>query len=82
MDGVYNGYAGLVVGQFEALDDRAVGDRADGGILQRCGTMLGSLRFTAFREEATQQRAVRQLRAAAIDGLVVIGGGVRAPVVG
>jgi len=68
--GMYYGFAGLVEGQFEALDDRAAC-----GILQRGGAMLGSWCFPAFRDEETQQRALRQLREANIGGLVVIGGG-------
>lgn len=67
--GVREGYAGLMTGQFVSLDARAVG-----GIIQRGGTMLGSTRAPAFRTLEGQARALHQLQARGIDGLVVIGG--------
>jgi 6-phosphofructokinase 1 len=67
--GVRNGFAGLLEGQLEPLSERTVG-----GILQRGGTVLGSARCPAFREPETQGGALRQLEAAGVDGLVVIGG--------
>lgn len=67
--GVRGGYAGLMGARFDALDDRAVG-----GILQRGGTILGSARCPDFREAETQRRALDRLTAAAVDGIVVIGG--------
>ncbi len=67
--GVRNGYRGLMAGDFLPLDNRAVG-----GILTRGGTILGSSRAPEFRTPEGQARALDQLRAHEIDGLVVIGG--------
>jgi len=67
--GVRKGFAGLSSGNFEELTDRQVG-----GILQHGGTMLGSMRHVAFRDEATQLQALHHLRQQDIDGLIVIGG--------
>lgn len=69
MEGVLNGFAGLAAGEFQPLDDRAVG-----GILQRGGTILGTRRFPAFCDVAVQERVAERLRSAGIEGLVVIGG--------
>jgi 6-phosphofructokinase 1 len=43
VDGMLNGYASLVAGELQPLDDRAVG-----GILQRGGMILGTRRLPAF----------------------------------
>lgn len=67
--GVYHGYEGLFKGNFELLDLGAVG-----GIIQRGGTMLYSARFPEFKEDAAQVKAIENLRAVGIEGLVVIGG--------
>src|SRR4051812_41234781 len=67
--GIWQGYAGLIDGQFTPLDARAVG-----GIIQRGGTLLGSARADAFRTAEGQERALGHLRGQGIDGLVVIGG--------
>lgn len=67
--GVQHGYRGLVEGDMRALAARDVG-----GILQHGGTILGSARCPEFREEEGQQRALRNLEAWRVDGLVVIGG--------
>lgn len=67
--GVYHGYEGLFKGNFELLDLGAVG-----GIIQRGGTMLYSARFPQFKEDAAQVKAIENLRAEGIEGLVVIGG--------
>lgn len=67
--GVYYGYEGLFKGNFELLDLGAVG-----GIIQRGGTMLYSARFPQFKEDAAQVKAIENLRAEGIEGLVVIGG--------
>lgn len=69
VSGVRDGYAGLVAGAFEPLASQDVG-----GILQRGGTVLGSARCPEFRTAEGQQQALDHLRAAGIDGLVVIGG--------
>lgn len=67
--GVRQGYLGLIGGNFIPLGARDVG-----GIIQRGGTMLGSARCLEFKTEEGQLKAVRALRQADIDGLVVIGG--------
>ena len=67
--GVQGGYAGLIAGDIEELDTRAVGD-----IIHRGGTILRTARSEEFRTEAGQARALEQLRRHGIDGLVVIGG--------
>lgn len=67
--GVRNGFRGLMEADFLALNARRVG-----GILQHGGTFLGSARSKEFPTEEGQQRALRNLEKAGIDGLVVIGG--------
>jgi 6-phosphofructokinase 1 len=67
--GIKHGYEGLVKGNMEELDLGAVG-----GIIQRGGTHLNSARCPEFKEDAVQQRGIENLRAAGIEGLVVIGG--------
>ncbi len=67
--GVHNGFRGLMEGDFEPLDKRSVG-----GIMLRGGTILGSARAPEFQTIAGQTKALEQLRANDIDGLVVIGG--------
>jgi 6-phosphofructokinase 1 len=67
--GVRNGYAGLIASDFVPLGLRDVG-----GHMQHGGTMLGSARSAEFRTAEGRERAVANLRSAAVDGLVVIGG--------
>jgi 6-phosphofructokinase 1 len=67
--GVRDGYAGLVAGLIEPLGARDVG-----GVLQRGGTFLGSARLREFKDEPVRARAIANLQARGIDGLVVIGG--------
>ncbi len=67
--GVRDGYAGLVTGLIEPLGARDVG-----GILQRGGTFLGSARLREFKDEPVRARALANLEARGITGLVVIGG--------
>jgi 6-phosphofructokinase 1 len=67
--GVRNGYAGLITSDFVPLGLRDVG-----GHMQHGGTMLGSARSAEFRGAEGRERAVANLRAASVDGLVVIGG--------
>jgi 6-phosphofructokinase 1 len=69
MFGVRDGYSGLVEGAFVPLGPRDVG-----GIIDRGGTMLGSSRCAAMKQDAGQHAAVAQLRRAGIGTLVVIGG--------
>jgi 6-phosphofructokinase 1 len=67
--GVRNGFAGLIAGDFTPLGPRDVG-----GIIERGGTFLGTSRCEQMRERSGQDGAIRALRAAEIDGLIVIGG--------
>ncbi|NPV77130.1 MAG: 6-phosphofructokinase [Anaerolineae bacterium] len=67
--GVQQGYQGLIDGKFIPLGARDVG-----GIIQRGGTILGSARCPEFRTREAQNKALRRLNQAAVDGLVVVGG--------
>lgn len=67
--GIYYGYDGLIDGNIKQLDIGSVGD-----IIHRGGTILYSARSQAFRTEAGQDEAVKQLKKHRIDGLVIIGG--------
>jgi 6-phosphofructokinase 1 len=67
--GVRNGYQGLLENALVPLEDRAVG-----GILHRGGTVLGTARSPEFMELEGQRRAVENLSAAGVEGLVVVGG--------
>ena len=67
--GIFDGYQGLIDGNFIDLD---IGDVS--GIIQKGGTMLGTARCLAFKEPAGIQQAADNCRKFGIDGLVVIGG--------
>lgn len=67
--GVRHGYRGLLED-----DLRPLGGRDVSGIMQRGGTALGSARCPEFAEAAQRKRALDQLAARGIEGLVVIGG--------
>ncbi len=67
--GVYQGYSGLIEGNFKRLGPRDVSS-----IIQRGGTVLGSARCPEFQTEEGIELAIRRMRGAGIDGLVVIGG--------
>ena len=67
--GIQHGYAGLIGGEFRALGPRDVG-----GIIQLGGTMLGTTRCEQFKTDAGCARALEQLQAQRISGLIVIGG--------
>lgn len=67
--GVYQGYQGLMEGEFKLLEIGDVGD-----IIQRGGTMLHSARSLEFKEDQAQLQAIERMRAAGMEGLVVIGG--------
>ncbi|MFH1513968.1 MAG: ATP-dependent 6-phosphofructokinase [bacterium] len=69
MFGIYNGYQGLVNGDFDNLTTRNVG-----GILHLGGTILGTSRFQDFKKPEVQAEALEKLKAFKIDGLIVIGG--------
>lgn len=67
--GYLNGYCGLVDGEFQELDDRAVGN-----IIQRGGTVLGTSRCPRFLDPDVRAKAVERMRSDRVDGLVIIGG--------
>lgn len=67
--GVYQGYSGLIEGNFKKLGARDVGS-----IIQRGGTVLGSARCLEFQTEEGRELAIRRMRGAGIEGLIVIGG--------
>jgi 6-phosphofructokinase 1 len=67
--GVYQGYSGLIEGNLKRLGARDVSS-----IIQRGGTVLGSARCPEFQTEEGVELAIRRLRGAGIDGLIVIGG--------
>jgi len=67
--GIYQGYSGLIEGNFKRLGTRDVSS-----IIQRGGTVLGSARCPEFQTEEGIELALRRLRGAGMDGVVVIGG--------
>lgn len=67
--GVRQGYQGLMEGWMEPLDARAVG-----GIVQKGGTILGTVRSPEFETEGGRKKALENLGKGAVDALVVIGG--------
>lgn len=67
--GVEHGFAGLIAGKLRALGPRDVGE-----IMQRGGTVLGSARCPEFRTDAGRLAAIREMNAAGVEALVVIGG--------
>jgi 6-phosphofructokinase 1 len=69
VDGVVRGYEGLIRGDFVPLDRRSVSN-----IIGLGGTILKTARAEAFMAEDGQRAALINIRARAIDGLVVIGG--------
>ena len=69
VSGVKRGFAGLMDGEMEDLNDRSVG-----GILGQGGTFLGTARALEFKTLKGQREALRNLNQEGIEGLVVIGG--------
>lgn len=67
--GSVRGFRGLVESDF-----RPMGRRDVSGIIQLGGTVLGSARLVEFREKAVREKAISNLRARDVEGLVVIGG--------
>jgi 6-phosphofructokinase 1 len=64
-----DGFCGLVDDVSTPLDINDVGN-----ILQRGGTIIGTSRCPEFHDPKVRARAVEQMRAAGIDGLIVVGG--------
>jgi len=69
MTGIMRGYQGMIEGEFVPLDWRAVS-----GIIDRGGTILKTARSKDFMKPAGRQTAYEKVKAAGIEGLVVIGG--------
>ena len=67
--GIRHGYAGLVSGEFIELNARSVG-----GIIQMGGTILGSARSEQFKTDEGRRKAVHNLSAHNVDGLIIVGG--------
>jgi 6-phosphofructokinase 1 len=67
--GYIDGYTGFVAGTFQELDDRAVGNT-----IQRGGTFIGTSRCPEFHDPAVRAAAVEKMRAAGVEGLIVVGG--------
>ena len=67
--GIRHGYTGLIEGDFLPLGPRDVG-----GIIQLGGTMLGTTRCEELKTAEGCARALANLQARRISGLIVIGG--------
>jgi 6-phosphofructokinase 1 len=67
--GVYNGFEGLIDGEYRPLGARDVG-----GILQRGGTILQTRRSQRFMEKSGQRDAIRKMNEVGMDALIVVGG--------
>jgi len=67
--GVRRGYAGLIEGDFIAMNARSVSN-----IITQGGTILKTSRCEEFKTREGQGEAVTQLKKYKIDGLIVIGG--------
>ena len=67
--GVYKGYAGLVEGEIKSLTKRHVAN-----ILQNGGTFLKTSRSAEFMKKEGFEKAVNNLKANGVEGLIVIGG--------
>ncbi len=67
--GIYQGYEGMIAGDFEKMDARSVK-----GIINKGGTILKSARSQEFRTKEGRQKAYEQLKKAKIDAFVVVGG--------
>jgi 6-phosphofructokinase 1 len=67
--GIRRGYAGLLEGDAEVLNNRAVG-----GILRHGGTILMTARSKEFETPEGQAKAVSRLKELGVEGLVVLGG--------
>ncbi len=67
--GVFEGYKGLVNGNFKQLFPRDVS-----GLVEKGGTFLLSSRSEDFRTDETQMKAIERMKKEGIEGLIVIGG--------
>lgn len=67
--GIYNGFCGLVAGDYKEMNLSSVAD-----IIHRGGTVLGSARCKEFTDEDGFGKALKNIRYLGLEGLVVIGG--------
>jgi len=67
--GVQNGFFGLVHNDFIELDHKKMS-----GIISMGGTFLKTARFPEFSEEKNIDKAIENLNAHGVEGLIVIGG--------
>lgn len=67
--GIYRGYQGLVDQEWRPLTPRHCSN-----IILRGGTILNTARCQSWKVKAVRAEAAREIKAAGIDGLVVIGG--------
>jgi len=67
--GINRGFAGLIEGDFRPLSLSSVGD-----IIHRGGTILRTARSEEFRSSEGRITALNEIKKAALEGLVVIGG--------
>jgi 6-phosphofructokinase 1 len=69
VDGIFQGYTGLIAGDFKRLNERSVAR-----ILGRGGTILKSSRSKEFYEAEGRAKAAEQLKKHGVDALITIGG--------
>lgn len=69
VDGIFQGYDGMIRGDFKRLNVRSVAK-----ILERGGTILKSARSEEFRTVEGRKKAYEQIREREIDALITIGG--------
>ena len=69
VSGIHEGYQGLIDGNFQELDARAVAHT-----INRGGTMLKSARCMEFRSKEGREKAYQQAMEQGLDALVIIGG--------
>ena len=67
--GIVRGYSGLIENNTKVLNTRSVR-----GIINRGGTFLYSARCEEFKSVEGRKKAIKNLKDAGIDGLIVIGG--------
>ncbi len=69
VEGIFQGYQGMIDGDFKKLNERSVAR-----ILGRGGTILKSSRCMDFMEKAGRQRAYDNMKKHNVDALIAIGG--------
>lgn len=67
--GIERGWRGLIDGELREMTLKSVG-----GIINRGGTILHTVRYPEFMQKEVRKKAFEKLKAYGIDGLVVIGG--------